>query len=59
MLSPEFVAELRRRAFRVWCWTVDDPVVMDALARWGVEAITTNRPDLMAQWRRTLAGGSR
>ena len=55
MLSPEMVAELRGRGFRVWCWTVDDEAVMDALARWGVEAITTNHPDLMAQWRRRLA----
>jgi len=55
MLSPEFVAELRRRGFRVWCWTVNEPAVMDALARWGVEAITTDRPDLMARWRRDLA----
>ena len=56
MLSPDFVAELRRRGFRVWCWTVDDAAVMDALARWGVEAITTNRPDLMVRWRRELVG---
>lgn len=55
MLSAEFVAELRKRGFRVWCWTVDSPVAMAALARWGVEAITTNRPDLMIQWRRDLA----
>jgi len=25
---------------------------MKALARWGVDAITTDRPDLMAQWRK-------
>ena len=33
--------------------------VMDALAHWGVEAITTDRPDLMIEWRRTLATGRR
>ncbi|NQT52933.1 DUF1080 domain-containing protein [bacterium] len=48
MLSAELVAELHRRGFAVWCWTVNDPVVMKALARWGVDAITTDRPDLLS-----------
>jgi glycerophosphoryl diester phosphodiesterase len=52
MLSPELVAELRRRGFAVWCWTVNDPTIMKALARWGVDAITTDHPDLITQWRK-------
>ena len=59
MLSPELVAELRRRGFVVWCWTVDDAVLMDTLARWGVEAVTTDRPDLMTQWRREILAKAR
>ncbi len=47
MLSPELIAELRRRGITVWTWTVNDPVVIDALLRWGVEGITTDRPDLV------------
>jgi len=38
---------LRRRGITVWTWTVNDPVVIDALLRWGVEGITTDRPDLV------------
>ena len=45
MLSAEIVAELKRRGMKVWCWTVNDAVVMDALMRWGVEGITTDYPN--------------
>lgn len=45
MLSPEVVKELKRRGMKVWCWTVNNPVEMDALMRWGVESITTDLPN--------------
>ncbi|MGD9126393.1 MAG: glycerophosphodiester phosphodiesterase family protein [Planctomycetia bacterium] len=45
MLSAEIVAELKRRGMKVWCWTVNSPMVMDALMRWGVEGITTDYPN--------------
>jgi glycerophosphoryl diester phosphodiesterase len=48
MLSPELVAELKRRDLTVWTWTVDEAPVMRALRQWGVASITTNRPDLLA-----------
>jgi len=54
MLSPSLIAELHRRGFKVWCWTVNDPVIMNALARWGVDGITTDRPDVMIDWRRSV-----
>jgi len=47
MLSPDLVAELKRRGFAVWTWTVDDPAMMRMLKDWGVDSITTNRPDLL------------
>jgi len=47
VLSRELVAELHRRGMVVWAWTVDDPVIIDALMRWGVDSITTNRPDVV------------
>jgi glycerophosphoryl diester phosphodiesterase len=56
MLSRELVDELHRRRLVVWAWTVDDPVIMDALMRWGVESITTNRPEIVL---RQQAGGGR
>ena len=54
MLSPTLVHELHQRGFKVWCWTVNDAAVMDALARWGVDAITTDHPDTMVRWRKRL-----
>lgn len=49
MLSSDVIEELHRRNITVWTWTVDDPAVMAALSRWGVDSITTNRPDLLAE----------
>ncbi|NND96282.1 MAG: hypothetical protein HKN47_03005 [Pirellulaceae bacterium] len=49
MLSPELVRELKRRGLGVWTWTVDESAVMAALRQWGVDSITTNRPDLLQQ----------
>jgi glycerophosphoryl diester phosphodiesterase len=54
MLSPVLTADLHRRGFKVWCWTVNDLPVLDALARWGVDGITTDRPDAMVRWRGSL-----
>jgi len=55
MLSRELLAELRARGLQVWCWTVDDPPIMEALMRWGVHSITTNRVDVAVQLRAELA----
>ncbi|MFP6763293.1 MAG: glycerophosphodiester phosphodiesterase, partial [Planctomycetaceae bacterium] len=46
MLSPELITELKRRNLGIWCWTVNEAVVMRALQQWGVDSITTDRPDL-------------
>lgn len=47
ILSPELIGELQQRGLKVWCWTVDDAAEMDALMRWGIGSITTNRPDVL------------
>ncbi|WP_182867510.1 glycerophosphodiester phosphodiesterase [Rhodopirellula sp. JC639] len=47
LLSPGLVAELKRRGLGVWTWTVNEAAVMQALHRWGVDSITTDRPSLM------------
>jgi len=49
LLSPKLVAELKRRGLSVWCWTVNEPVVMKSLHRWGLDSITTDRPDQLHQ----------
>ena len=47
MLSSELIAELKRRELSVWTWTVNEPPVMRALICWGIDSITTDRPDLL------------
>jgi glycerophosphoryl diester phosphodiesterase len=49
VLSAGLVAELHRRGLAVWCWTVNDAATMSQLAAWGVNAITTDHPDVMVQ----------
>ncbi|MDR3227828.1 MAG: FAD-dependent oxidoreductase, partial [Puniceicoccales bacterium] len=55
-LSEALVADLRARGFTIWAWTVDDPARMAQLLSWGVESITTNRPDVLATVLRERAG---
>lgn len=47
LLSPKLIKTLKERGFHVWCWTVDDPKRMRELLDWGVESITTNKPDVL------------
>ncbi|MCP4509039.1 MAG: hypothetical protein GY826_21915 [Fuerstiella sp.] len=49
MLSPELIVELKSRGLGVWTWTVNEAVVMRALQQWGVDSITTDRPDLLSR----------
>ena len=56
MLSAEVLAELKKRGLIVWTWTVNDPVIMDGLMRWGIQSITTDRPDLAAKLSKRAAG---
>jgi glycerophosphoryl diester phosphodiesterase len=55
MLSPEVLVELKKRGLIVWTWTVNDPVIMDSLMRWGIQSITTDRPDFAAKLSRQAA----
>jgi glycerophosphoryl diester phosphodiesterase len=44
LAGPEYLAELHRHAVSVWVYTVNDPAVMDALVRLGVDGIITDVP---------------
>ena len=44
LCSEEGVALWRRRGFAVNTWTVDDPVRIAELARWGVDGLFCNDP---------------
>ncbi len=47
MLSNKLISRLRKEAVVVWAWTVNDIDVMDALIRWDIDAITTDKPRLL------------
>ncbi|NWH08861.1 MAG: glycerophosphodiester phosphodiesterase [Alphaproteobacteria bacterium] len=47
-LQPESAAEARRLRLSLAAWTVDEPEDMRRLAALGVDAICTDRPDLLA-----------
>jgi len=47
--TPRLIREAHRRNLAVHVWTVDSPDLMRQLLRWGVDAIQTDRPDLLAQ----------
>lgn len=48
LLRPPFVETCHEAGFFVFAWTVDDPAIMRRLIAEGVDGITTNRPDLLA-----------
>jgi glycerophosphoryl diester phosphodiesterase len=52
MLTKNILAELHKQGFVVWAWTVDDPARMKELLDWGLDSITTNRPDFALKIRK-------
>ncbi len=47
MATDTFIAAAHERGFKVHAWTVDDPVRMAELTNDGVDALVTDRPDLV------------
>ena len=46
MLDEALVAALRARGLTVWTWTVNDRALFSTLASWGVDGVTTDRPQV-------------
>jgi len=44
-VTPPLVAALHRAGFGCYAWTVDSAETATTLIRWGIDGITTNRPD--------------
>lgn len=49
VLTPRLIREAQRRNIPVHVWTVDDPDDMRRLLAWGVDAIQSDRPDLLSE----------
>jgi glycerophosphoryl diester phosphodiesterase len=49
LVTRRLVAAARRLGITLFTWTVDDPVEMRRLAALGIDGITSNRPDLLAE----------
>lgn len=47
VVSPRFVADAHRAGLGVQVWTVNDEEAARRLLAWGVDALITDRPDLM------------
>ena len=47
VVSPRFVEHAHRAGLAVQVWTVDDEAAARRLLAWGVDALITDRPDLM------------
>jgi glycerophosphoryl diester phosphodiesterase len=45
-LTEAAVHEAQHLGLRVLPWTVNDPAEMERVARWGVDGLITDRPDL-------------
>ncbi len=58
MVDAQYVAWAKERGYRVHSWTVDDAEEMSRLIDLGVDAIITNRPDLLHNLLADPSGGA-
>jgi glycerophosphoryl diester phosphodiesterase len=49
LITAKYVAWARAKGYRIMAWTVDDPAQARQLASWGVDAIITNKPDILTR----------
>jgi glycerophosphoryl diester phosphodiesterase len=47
MIDEQTIAAAHRQGLAIYAWTCDDPEAMRRLIGWGVDAIITERPDLL------------
>jgi glycerophosphoryl diester phosphodiesterase len=45
LVTPRLINQVHRAGGEIWCWTPDDPVVIERLVDMGVDGICTNTPD--------------
>jgi glycerophosphoryl diester phosphodiesterase len=56
MLTRGTVKKLQGMGIKVIPWTVNKPLIMNRLMRWGVDGIITDYPDILVGLRQTRAG---
>ena len=49
LVTEDFIYEIRRRGITLWCWTVDDIDRMRELQEFGIQGITSNRPEYFSK----------
>ncbi len=49
LINSEFVAWARRKGYKINTWTVDDPNEMKRLIALSVDAVMTNKPDILRE----------
>jgi len=55
LITPTLVDQVHEAGKRLFAWTVNDKAAMLGLAKWGVDAIISDRTELLV---RTLGGGN-
>lgn len=53
LVSAQLIATLHRNSFQTWVWTVNSPEIMKFLIAWGVDAVASDKPDVLMS---TIAG---
>ncbi len=46
-VSPQMIASLHRNDIKVWVWTVNAPQIMKCLIEWNIDAIASDKPDVL------------
>lgn len=47
MASSRFIGDIHRAKMKAYCWTVDNPLTARLLKSFGMDAVTTNKPDVI------------
>lgn len=56
VLSPKLIEMAHQKGYVVWGWPANDAPLMNRLLDWEVDAITTDRPDMLMDVLKTRAG---
>jgi glycerophosphoryl diester phosphodiesterase len=56
MVTKGTIKQMHKRGVKVIPWTVNNPMIMRRLIRWGVDGIITDYPDILVDLRQTRAG---